>query len=903
MATHKYVYFFSAKNAEGDASKKQLLGGKGANLAEMAKIGVPVPAGFTISTEVCSYYYDNNNEYPKSLQDEINKNLEILEQETGKKFGDSQKPLLVSVRSGAAVSMPGMMDTVLNLGLNDVTIKGIIEQSGNERFAYDSYRRFIQMFGNVVLGMKHESFEHELETLKEEVKVKLDTDLDTNNLKELVKRYKSKVKNIVGVDFPQDPQEQLQKAIDAVFSSWMNPRANTYRRLNSISDKIGTAVNVQSMVFGNMGETSGTGVAFTRNPANGEKAFYGEFLMNAQGEDVVAGIRTPLSIEKLNDIMPHVYKELLSIAQKLENHYTDMQDLEFTIENKKLYLLQTRSGKRTGFASIRIAMEMYDEKLIDEKTAIMRIDPNALPSLLANIFDPAEKKIATKENKIIAHGLAAGPGAASGKIVFTTEKAVELAAKGEKVILLTSETSPEDISGMNSSQGILTTRGGMTSHAAVVARGMNKPCIVGCTAMEIDLSKGKVRFVKSDTEFVILSEFDEISIDGFTGEIINKDLKTIDSEIEQVFVTEEIALKDSTIAQHYDKLMAWANKYKKLMVRANADTGPDAKIARKHGAMGIGLCRTEHMFFEEERIMTMRRMILAVNDKERQMAIDELLPYQKDDFIEIFREMNGLPVTIRLLDPPLHEFLPHDEELIADMAFELNKSEVRIKNKIEDLKEFNPMLGHRGCRLAISFPEIPKMQVRAIMEAACELQKEGIEVFPEIMVPLVGHYKELEIQKDLIREVAELVMREKGITVKYSLGTMIEVPRAALTADKIAKHAEFFSFGTNDLTQLGAGFSRDDAGSFLPKYEELGIYDSNPFQVLDRDGIGELIKIAIDKGHQTNPNIKLGVCGEHGGDPQSVEFCHKIGLSYVSCSPYRIPVAILAAAQAAIREG
>lgn len=893
----QYVFFFGDSKADGNASQKNLLGGKGANLAEMVNLGIPVPPGFTISTEVCTHFYDNEQSYPESLAAEIDTNISKLEKTSGKKFGDAKDPLLVSVRSGAPISMPGMMDTVLNLGLCDATLPGIIEKTSNERFAYDSYRRFIQMFGNVVMGIDGEHFEKILEQVKEKVGVKIDTELSAKDLQEVVALYKEEFKKQTGEELPQDPRKQLQKAIDAVFLSWNNQRAITYRKLHDISSSLGTAVNVQSMVFGNMGDDCGTGVAFTRNPSNGEKKFFGEFLMNAQGEDVVAGIRTPLSIEKMGEILPNAYKELLTIAERLENHYKDMQDLEFTIEQKKLYLLQTRNGKRTSFASVRIAVELVEEKLIDEKTAIERVDPSSLSALLANIFDSAEKKKVA--DKVMTKGLAAGPGAASGKISLAAEKAVETAKSGEPTILVRVETSPEDIAGMHHAKGILTSRGGMTSHAAVVARGMNKPCVVGCSDLQIDYEKKTVS-VSSGGQTITLHEGDNISIDGFTGEVINAEIKTIPSEIEQVYIQKNLKLEDSLLARQYSKLLEWANKNARLTVRANADTGHDAAVARLYGAQGIGLCRTEHMFFHEERILAMREMIVAQSVEEREKALDKILPFQRNDFKDIFKAMDGLPVTVRLLDPPLHEFLPHTDEAIAELAKSLNKEPAYIRQIADELHEFNPMLGHRGCRLGIAYPEITRMQTRAILEAAAELTKEGVVVKPEIMVPLVGHYKELEHQAKVIRETAKKVEAEKGMSIPFMLGTMIEVPRAALTADEIAKHAEFFSFGTNDLTQMGAGFSRDDSGAYLPLYADLGIYDKSPFEVLDRDGIGQLIEIAVTKAKKVRPDIKLGVCGEHGGDPASIEFCHEVGLNYVSCSPYRVPVARLAAAKSAL---
>ncbi len=901
MMAQKFVYFFSKNHTDGGAGDKALLGGKGANLAEMTTLGIPVPPGFTLSTEVCTYYYAHGHEYPKELQQQIEEGVKALEKTTEKKFGDKKNPLLVSVRSGAPVSMPGMMDTILNLGLNDETVEGLIERTANARFAYDSYRRFIQMYGNVVLEMKHHDFEEILDAAKKRKGVSEDLGLDAQDLQALISEYKAAVKKATGKDFPQSPQDQLMGAIDAVFASWMNSRAIVYRKLNNISEALGTAVNVQSMVFGNMGDDCGTGVAFTRNPATGERKFFGEFLMNAQGEDVVAGIRTPLSIEKLGEKMPDALKELLSYADKLEHHYKDMQDIEFTIERSKLYMLQTRTGKRTAFAAIRTAVEMVDEKLIDEKAALKRLDASALPSLLAKIFDSKEKEKALKDGLVIATGLPAGPGAASGKIALSAEKAVAMAADGIQSILVRIETSPEDISGMHSAEGILTARGGMTSHAAVVARGMNKPCIVGCSALEVDHKTHTLLITTSTGKEVVLREGDSISIDGFTGQVIHTPLKTIPSELEQVFVTKSLPLQESRLAQQYSRIMEWADNYSRLKVRTNADTPEDATVARSYGAKGIGLCRTEHMFFHEDRIAAMREMILSSTVEEREKALGKLLPFQRTDFKGIFQAMEGLPVTVRLLDPPLHEFLPQEETQIDELAKTFNKTRQYVHKKIADLKEFNPMLGHRGCRLGITYPEITAMQTRAIIEAAAELLKEGKKIFPEIMVPLVGNHKELENQAKVIRETAAAVEKEKGVKVEYTLGTMIEVPRAAVTADEIAEHAQFFSFGTNDLTQMTSGFSRDDSEHFLPYYIQKGIYAQNPFQVLDAEGVGKIIEIAIDKGRKTNPKIKLGVCGEHGGDPTSIGFCHRVGLDYVSCSPYRVPIARLAAAQAALK--
>ena len=898
LESEKYVYFFGAGKADGDKTYKNLLGGKGANLAEMTNLGIFVPSGFTITTKVCSYYYSNNKQYPASLQSQINSTIKKLEEVSDKKLGDGVNPLLVSVRSGAPVSMPGMMDTILNLGLNDVTVMALSKLSSNDRFAYDSYRRFIQMFGNVVKHIDHHNFEAILQNFKKKQEVEFDYQLNTENLKDIIIQYKLLYKKETTEEFPQDPIVQLQQAINAVFNSWGNSRAVTYRQINDIDAAMGTAVTVQSMVFGNLGDTSGTGVAFTRNPSNGNKSFYGEFLMNAQGEDVVAGIRTPLDILKLKDVMPSAYNDLIKTADILERHYKDVQDIEFTIENTKLYLLQTRSGKRTAFAAIRTAVDMYNEGLIDKEAAIMRISPSTLPSLLAKIFDEKEKKIAIDSNLVVAIGLPAGPGAATGCIALTAEKAVTMANGGIPSILVRMDTSPEDISGMYSAQGIVTGRGGMTSHAAVVARGMNKPCIVGCDG--ISIQGDTVIFTNTNGQVTKLKEGDWISIDGFIGEVINAKVKTIKSEIEQVLIEKTLDIKKSPITQAYVQIMDWADSLATLKVRSNADTPIDAKTARSYGAQGIGLCRTEHMFFGEDRIGYIRKVILNSSPKELEDALAKLQYFQTEDFKAIFKEMSGLPVTIRLLDPPLHEFLPHTEEAIKSFAKDFNMDLNYVHKRIHSLKEANPMLGHRGCRLGITYPEITKMQANAIFEAASICLKNGIGVFPEIMIPLVGHYKELEHQANIIRTVAEEIKLKYNQEVPYLLGTMIEVPRAAVTADQIAKVADFFSFGTNDLTQMGAGISRDDGQSFLPVYSELGIYKKNPFEVLDEEGVGQLMEIAINKGKQSKPNIKLGVCGEHGGDPSSILFCHKIGLHYVSCSPYRIPIARLAVAQASL---
>lgn len=877
----KYVYFFANGKADGNAKMKNILGGKGANLAEMTNLGIPVPPGFTISAEVCDYYYKHEKTYPDELKAQVEEAMKKLEEATGKKFGDPSNPLLVSVRSGAAVSMPGMMDTILNLGLNDETVKGLADATNNERFAYDAYRRFMQMFGDVVLKIPHEEFEKRLQKVKDEKGVKLDTELDAEDLKKVVESYKELYKKY-GKEFPQDPEKQLWLAIDAVFGSWMNERAIKYRQIHGIKEGelLGTAVNVVAMVFGNMGEDCGTGVAFTRNPSTGEKKYYGEFLPNAQGEDVVAGIRTPLPLDELKNRMPEVYNQLVEIFEKLEKHYRDMQDVEFTIERGKLYLLQTRTGKRTAQAAVKIAVDMVEEGLIDEKEAILRIQPEQIEQLLHPTFDTEERKNA----KVIAKGLAASPGAATGKVVFDAKTAEEWAEKGEKVILVRPETSPEDVGGMNSAQGILTSRGGMTSHAAVVARGMGKPCIVGCEEMEVDEENKQFK-----ANGVVVKEGEWISIDGSTGEVMLGQLKTVVPE---------------GLVGYVGKILEWADKFRKLGVRANADIPRDAEVARRFGAEGIGLCRTEHMFFEADRIPIVRRMIVAKTKEQRQEALDKLLPMQKEDFKGLFRIMKGLPVTIRLLDPPLHEFLPHEEEAIEQLAKDMGISVEELKETVESLKEFNPMLGHRGCRLAITYPEIAVMQTEAIILAAIELKKEeGIEVIPEIMLPLVGHINEMKYLKNIIVETVEKLMKEHGVELKYLVGTMIEVPRAALTADQIAEEAEFFSFGTNDLTQMTFGFSRDDAGKFLKDYLDKNILPDDPFKKLDREGVGQLLKIAKEKALPVRPDIKLGICGEHGGEPSSIEFCHMVGLNYVSCSPFRVPVARLAAAQAAIKHG
>jgi len=873
----KYVYFFGGGKAEGKAEMKNILGGKGANLAEMTNLGAPVPPGFTISTKVCAYYNQHNKEYPAELQGQIDKNLAKLEKEMGLKFGDHDDPLLVSVRSGAAISMPGMMDTVLNLGLNDVSVEGLAKRSGDERFAWDAYRRLINMFGDVVLGLEHKHFEHEMDKLKKKQKVKLDTELGANDLKELVAAYKNVIKTRAKMTFPQEPRKQLQLAIDVVFGSWDNPRAVRYRELNRIRGLLGTAVNVQTMVFGNMGESSGTGVCFTRDPATGENYFYGEYLMNAQGEDVVAGIRTPEPLSDLNEEMPKIYDQLDKIRLNLEKHYKDMQDMEFTIQQGRLFILQTRTGKRTAAAAVKMAVDMVNEKLIDKKTAVARIDPYQMEQLLHDRFDPKAEK------QIIATGLPASPGAATGKVLFTAEDAEEAVKKDPKakVVLVRLETSPEDIGGMAAAQGILTARGGMTSHAAVVGRGMGKCCVVGVSALHVDY-KAKKFTVAGKT----IKQGDWISLDGTAGEVYLGRVPTIPSELSGSLGT----------------ILKWADRFRKLNVRANADTPGDAKQALEFNAKGIGLCRTEHMFFAPERIYWVRRMIMSDTEKERRAALKKILPFQRKDFTGIFKVMNGLPVTIRLLDPPLHEFLPHDDDAQLDMAKQMGISVKEVKAKVAALHEFNPMLGLRGCRLGITYPEVTDMQTTAIVEAACNCAKRGIKVLPEIMVPLIGTAAEMNFLRDRIVDVADDVIKKKGVKVKYMVGTMIEIPRAALTADEIAESAEFFSFGTNDLTQMGFGYSRDDVGSFMPGYLQRNILPEDPFQRLDQTGIGQLVQIGIEKGRKTRPGLKVGICGEHGGDPESVGFCHRAGMNYVSCSPFRVPVARLAAAQAALKD-
>ena len=870
----KYVYLFK----EGNASMKNLLGGKGANLAEMTGLGLPVPRGFTITTEACTRYYADGKMIAKDIEDQIDEYLSKMESMVGKKFGDPQNPLLVSVRSGARASMPGMMDTILNLGLNDIVVEGLAKLTNNPRFSYDSYRRFIHMFSDVVMGIGKNKFEHILEHMKESKGVKHDTDLDADDLKLLVKKYQELYIKEKGESFPQDPRIQLMESVKAVFRSWDNQRAIVYRRLNDIPGDWGTAVNVQEMVYGNMGEDSGTGVAFTRNPSTGEKKLYGEFLMNAQGEDVVAGIRTPQTIDQLKDTNPTAYNQFVDIANTLEKHYRDMQDMEFTIERGKLFMLQTRNGKRTAQAALKIAVDLVNEGMLTKEEAILKVEPKQLDSVLHPNFDTKSLKAA----KPIAKGLPASPGAATGKVFFTAEDAVKAHDGGEKqIILVRLETSPEDIEGMHVAQGILTARGGMTSHAAVVARGMGRCCVAGCG--EILIKEDAKTF--TDKEGKTYKEGDWISLDGSTGNVYDGKLPTVEPEM----------------TGDFGIFMEWADSLRTLKVRANADTPVDAAQARKFGAEGIGLCRTEHMFFEGERIKAMREMIVSRTEDQRRKALDKLLPMQRGDFEGLFREMKGYPVTIRYLDPPLHEFLPQADEDIDLIAKEMGMTFDELKNVVASLHEFNPMMGHRGCRLAVSYPEIAEMQTRAVIEAAINVNKAGMNVVPEIMIPLVGEIKELKFVKDIVVKTADAVIKEAGVKLEYKVGTMIEIPRAALTADEIAKEAEFFSFGTNDLTQMTFGFSRDDAGKFLEDYYSKKIYESDPFAKLDQTGVGKLIEMAVSLGRKTRPDIKLGICGEHGGDPSSVEFCHRTGLNYVSCSPFRVPIARLAAAQAAVK--
>ena len=870
----KFVYLFS----EGNASMRNLLGGKGANLAEMTNIGLPVPQGFTITTEACTKYYEDGKEINDEIQFQINEYIEKLEKITGKKFGDMENPLLVSVRSGARASMPGMMDTILNLGLNEEVVNVIAEKSNNPRWAWDCYRRFIQMYSDVVMEVGKKYFEQLIDKMKQEKGVTQDIELDFEDLKELAREFKEEYKEKIGKDFPDDPKEQLMGAIKAVFRSWDNPRANVYRRDNDIPYSWGTAVNVQSMAFGNMGDDCGTGVAFTRDPATGEKGLFGEFLTNAQGEDVVAGVRTPMKINEMETKFPEAFIEFKKVCKILESHYRDMQDMEFTVEHGKLYMLQTRNGKRTAQAALKIACDLVDEGMRTEEEAVLMIDPRNLDTLLHPQFDVDS----LKKSKPVGKGLGASPGAACGKVVFTAEDAEAWNKNGEKVILVRLETSPEDITGMKASQGILTVRGGMTSHAAVVARGMGTCCVSGC---------GEIQMDEENKEFTLdgktYHEGDIISIDGTTGYIYDGKIETVDAKV----------------VGEFKRVMEWADKYRKLGVRTNADTPRDTKKAIELGAEGIGLCRTEHMFFDEERIFAIRKMILSETLEEREKALSLLIPYQKGDFKEMYKELKGLPMTVRYLDPPLHEFLPKEESDIVALAKDMNVTVEHLKAKCSELHEFNPMMGHRGCRLDVTYPEIARMQTRALMEAAIEVKEEdGFDIVPEIMIPLVGEVKELKFVKDIVVSTAELVKKEKNSNMEYHIGTMIEIPRAALTADEIAKEAEFFSFGTNDLTQMTFGFSRDDAGKFLDSYYENKIYEQDPFARIDQKGVGKLVKMAVELGKKVRPDIKLGICGEHGGDPSSVEFCHNIGLTYVSCSPFRVPIARLAAAQAAIKE-
>ena len=870
----KYVYAFE----EGKKEMKNLLGGKGANLAEMTNIGLPVPRGFTITTEACTKYYEDNKTITKEMEDEIFSKLEELENKTNKKMGDINNPLLVSVRSGSRASMPGMMDTVLNLGLNDEVVEGFAKATNNPRFAYDSYRRFIQMFSDVVKGYPKASFERFFDKIKEEKNVKNDLELTAEDMKEVAEKFKLNYKELSKEEFPQNPKQQLMEAIKAVFRSWMNERAIVYRRLNDIPSDWGTAVNIQEMVYGNRGNDCGTGVAFTRNPSTGEKKLYGEYLINAQGEDVVAGIRTPEPISKLESEMPEVYNEFVKIADLLENHYKDMQDMEFTIENNKLFMLQTRNGKRTAQAALRVAVELVKENMITKEEALMKVEPKQLDQLLHPNFDVESLKNA----KIIANGLAASPGAAAGKIYFTAEDVVDAAKTEKNVLLVRLETSPEDIEGMNSCKGILTVRGGMTSHAAVVARGMGKCCVCGCGELKID-EENKTLTTKDNK---VYKEGDYLSLDGSTGNVYGELVKTVDPEI----------------SGDFKEFMSWADEVKTLKIRTHADTPKDAKKALEFGAEGIGLCRTEHMFFEADRIFAVRQMIVAETLEQREKALEKILPMQRNDFEELFKTMKGFPVTIRYLDPPLHEFLPHTKEEIEELSKELNLTYDDLKSRIDSLHEFNPMMGHRGCRLAVTYPEIAKMQTQAVIEAAINVNKEGMNVIPEIMIPLVGELKELKYVKDVVVKTADEIIKNSNVDLEYKVGTMIEIPRAALLADEIAKEAEFFSFGTNDLTQMTYGFSRDDAAKFLNEYYSKNIFEFDPFQRLDQNGVGQLVKMAVEKGKLTRPNIKLGICGEHGGEPSSVEFCHNIGLNYVSCSPFRVPIARLAAAQAKLKE-
>lgn len=868
----KFVYLFN----EADGKNKAKFGGKGANLAEMTKLGMPVPEGFTITTEACTKYYEDGQKISDDIIAQTFEALAKVEAQAGKKFGDPNNPFLVSVRSGSRASMPGMMDTILNLGLTDVSVEGLAKLTGNPRFAYDCYRRFIQMYSDVVTGLGKSYFEEIIDELKHKKSIKLDTEFTADDLKELIASFKSLYREKTGTDFPQDPKTQLIGATEAVFKSWDNPRAISYRRMNDIPGTWGTAVNIQSMVFGNMGDTSGTGVAFTRDPATGEKVLYGEYLMNAQGEDVVAGIRTPMTIDHLKETNPEVYEQFVAITQKLENYFKDMQDMEFTIERGKLYMLQTRNGKRTAHAAIKIACDLVEEGLLTKEEAVLKVEPKQLDELLHPQFD----SVMIRKSKAIAKGLPASPGAACGKIAFTAEEAVQRAEKGESVVLVRLETSPEDIEGMAVARGILTARGGRTSHAAVVARGMGRCCVAGCADLIIN-EKAKTVTIKG----VTYTDNDFFSLDGSTGNIYAGKIDTV----------------PATVSGYFGKIMQWANECRKLKVRANADTPADAKQAREYGAEGIGLCRTEHMFFAEDRIAAVREMIVSSTVKQREKALAKLLPMQREDFIGIYKAMGDYPVTIRFLDPPLHEFVPHKESEIKALAKDMDMDFEELANIVEGLKEFNPMLGHRGCRLSVTYPEIAVMQTKAVIEAAIECNKAGANVKPEIMIPLIGDIKELKYVKDIVVKTAEATMQANNVKVDYTVGTMIEIPRAALTADEIAKEADFFSFGTNDLTQMTYGFSRDDAGKFLNDYYDKKIFESDPFQKVDQIGVGKLMKLGVELGRQTKPQLKCGICGEHGGDPSSVEFCHEIGLNYVSCSPFRVPIAILAAAQAAIK--
>ncbi|HOC45385.1 MAG: pyruvate, phosphate dikinase [Syntrophorhabdaceae bacterium] len=913
MAKNKMVYFFGGKKSEGGLKLKNLLGGKGAGLADMSNLGIPVPPGFTITTEVCTLFYKNHMKLPAGLNKEIAENIKKVEKIMGATFGDPKNPLLFSVRSGARVSMPGMMDTVLNLGLNEKTVDGLAKLTNNPRFAYDCYRRFVQMYGDVVLGLKpeeageHDPFEVIIDKKKKQRGVTSDTDLTVDDLKGLVSEFKKMIKQRLGVTFPEDPMDQLWGAIGAVFKSWNTDRAVAYRQLNDIPGDWGTAVNVQCMVFGNMGEDCGTGVAFTRNPSTGDDEFYGEYLINAQGEDVVAGIRTPLPINKkqktdksvksLEEVWPDIYKQVIQIRNTLEKNYRDMQDVEFTIQNKKLWMLQTRTGKRTAFAAFKIAVDMVKENLITKEEALMRIEPDQLNQLLRPIFDPKEKERALKSGSLLSRGLNAGPGAAAGKVVFNAVDAESWAGRKEDVILVRIDTSPEDIRGMNAAQGILTSRGGMTSHAALVARQMGKVCVAGCGDLDIDYAKKVIR-VNGKT----IEEGDWISIDGTTGEVFDGKIKTIPSEVLQVMIDKTLKPAKSQIYRDFALLMSWADEVRKLGIRTNADQPDQAAVAVSFGAEGIGLCRTEHMFFEGNRIEAVREMIISDDEAGRRRALAKLLPIQRKDFVGLFQVMKGLPVTIRTLDPPLHEFLPHTEKDMHELAKQMDIPYEKVLSKVESLHEANPMLGHRGCRLGITFPEITEMQARAIFEAAVEVKKKGTNVRPEIMIPLVGNVNELKTQKDIVAQVADEVLKKNKVKIDYKIGTMVEIPRAVITADEVASEAEFFSFGTNDLTQMTLGMSRDDAGKFLGDYVKKEIYTFDPFQRIDEDGVGRLMEIGVALGRGVRKDLKIGICGEHGGEPNSVEFCHRTGLDYVSCSPFRVTIAKLAAARAAIKE-